>query len=48
MINWIVTLVTLFAIAFVAIWLLAPRFRARVEQPKFEMLRRSARLRKER
>jgi hypothetical protein len=47
-INWIVTVVTLFAIAFVVLWFLVPGFRARVERPKFEMLKRSARLQKER
>lgn len=40
MIDLIVTTVTLFAIAFVLIWFLVPGFRARVEQPKFDMLKR--------
>ena len=38
MIDWIVAVVSLFAVAFVVIWFLAPRFRARVEQPKYRML----------
>jgi hypothetical protein len=39
-INWIVVSVTVFAAGFVLLWLFAPGFRARVEQPKFEMLKR--------
>jgi hypothetical protein len=39
-IDWIVVIVTLFAFGFVLLWWLAPRFRARVEQPKFDMLKR--------
>lgn len=47
MINWIVAIVTVFAIGFVLLWWLAPGFRTRVEQPKFEMLKRVTRLKKE-
>src|SRR2546427_337592 len=43
-INWIVAIVTVFALGFVLLWLLVPGFRARVEQPKFEMLKRVGRL----
>jgi hypothetical protein len=38
MINWIVAIVSLSALVYVLLWLLAPGFRARVEQPKFDML----------
>lgn len=48
MINWIVAVVTLFALAFVLIWFLVPRFRARVEQPKYRMLASEKRFRKDR
>jgi len=51
MIDWIVAIVTLFALVFIALWFLAPGFRARVEQPKFDILaradRRNLRARKE-
>jgi hypothetical protein len=46
-INWIVVIVTLFAVGFVLLWWLAPGFRARVEQPKLEMLKRITGLEKE-
>jgi hypothetical protein len=39
-IDWIVAIVTLFALGFVLIWFLLPAFRVRVEQPKFDMLKR--------
>jgi hypothetical protein len=39
-IDWIVGIITLFAIGFVLLWFLAPGFRVRVEQPKFDMLAR--------
>jgi hypothetical protein len=42
-IDWIVAIVSLFALAFVLLWFLAPGFRARVEQPKFDMLARADR-----
>jgi membrane protein implicated in regulation of membrane protease activity len=45
-INWIVAVVTLFALAFVLIWFLVPRFRARVERPKYRMLANEQRFRK--
>ena len=38
MIDWIVAIVSLFALVFILLWFLAPGFRARVEQPKFDML----------
>jgi hypothetical protein len=47
-IDWIVAIVTLFALVFVLLWLLAPGFRARVEQPKFEMVKTVRRLKRER
>jgi hypothetical protein len=47
MINWIVAVVTLFAVAFALIWFLVPRFRARVEQPKYRMLANEQRFRKD-
>ena len=40
MINWIVAIVTLFAAGFVLLWFFAPGFRARIEQPKFDMLKK--------
>ena len=43
MIDWIVAIVSLFALVFIALWFLAPGFRARVEQPKFDMLARADR-----
>ena len=43
MIDWIVAIVSLFAVVFVLLWFLAPGFRARVEQPKFDMLARADR-----
>jgi hypothetical protein len=43
MIDWIVSIVSLFALVFVVLWFLAPGFRARVEQPKFDMLARAGR-----
>jgi hypothetical protein len=43
MIDWIVAIVSLFALVFVVLWFLAPGFRARVEQPKFDMLVRAGR-----
>jgi hypothetical protein len=45
-IDWIVAIVSLFALVFVVLWFLAPGFRARVEQPKFDMLAREGRLRR--
>jgi hypothetical protein len=41
MIDWIVAIVSLFALVFVVLWFLAPGLRARVEQPKFDMLARA-------
>ena len=35
MIDWIVAIVSLFALVFIVLWFLAPGFRVRVEQPKF-------------
>jgi len=43
MIDWIVAIVSLFALVFVVLWFLAPGLRARVEQPKFDMLARAGR-----
>jgi hypothetical protein len=43
MIDWIVAIVSLFALVFIVLWFLAPGFRARVEQPKFDMLARASR-----
>jgi hypothetical protein len=43
-IDWIVAIVSLFAVVFVVLWFWAPGFRARVEQPKFDMLARGGRL----
>jgi hypothetical protein len=43
MIDWIVAIVSLFALVFVVLWFLAPGFRARVEHPKFDMLARAGR-----
>ena len=43
MIDWIVAIVSLFALVFVLLWWLAPGFRTRVEQPKFDMLARTRR-----
>ena len=40
MIDWMVLTVTMFAFVFTVIWLFFPGFRARVEQPKFDMLKR--------
>jgi hypothetical protein len=40
-VDWIVAIVSLFALVFVLLWFLAPGSRARVEQPKFEMLARA-------
>jgi len=38
MIDWIVAIVSLFALVFIVLWFLAPGFRVRMEQPKFDML----------
>lgn len=38
MINLIVIIVTLFALVFVLTWVLSPKFRKRIEQPKYRML----------
>jgi hypothetical protein len=46
MIDWIVAVVTMFALVFVLIWFLAPSFRARVEEPKYRMLSNERRFRK--
>jgi len=43
MIDWIVAIVSLFALVFVVLWFLAPGLRARVEQQKFDMLARAGR-----
>jgi hypothetical protein len=43
MIDWIVAVVSLFALVFIVLWFLAPGLRARVEQPKFDMLARAGR-----
>jgi hypothetical protein len=40
-IDWIVAIVSLFGLVFIPLWFSAPGFRARVEQPKFEMLTRA-------
>jgi hypothetical protein len=38
MIDWIVAIVSLFALVFTLLWFFAPGFRAQVERPKFRML----------
>lgn len=43
MINLIVIVVSLFALGFVLVWIFVPSFRARVEQPKYRMLRNERR-----
>ena len=43
MIDWIVAIVSLFALVFVLLSFLAPGLRARVEQPKFDMLAQAGR-----
>lgn len=46
MINAIVIVVTLFALAFVLVWILRPSFRKWVEAPKYTMLEKEEMYRK--
>lgn len=46
MMNWIVAIVSLLALVFILLWFLVPGFRATVEQPKFDMLKKATRFKK--